>query len=374
MGGSRHPLLLSPKAVPLQKQGPTPVQSRFQKVGLKDIHGVQLENAFTIWFIDKKSAAYYFTSHTASDPSKGRLVPLLAAGKVGRLSGCLSTVRNDGGVDLVNTIMSVNNKDQLTSLQQVRQNGCWDAYPLMMKAKTQNYEVKNYTTRVKIRSGVNNAVRNAFFKLKCSGKVSAIINGVDADLDPIGQIVQADSAGVVTMIVATADISSQTFTISDVRDALGTDLGIGKTSIDPSKKVNDKIATIKTGADLDKLGFKVDRDVADKAAPMVNTLASKASNLSASINSNGASNAVTTSRVMTTSTSSTRSAAPANDLDEFWNWVVDVAEYIGEFFVDLAGKCFQGTFSIVISLLNIPCRGCSKVRRKACKGNSRVHN
>lgn len=232
--GGRYPAYYLPKQYLNPGRNPTLVSSKYITAGLKDIHAVQNGDSYTVWFTDKNDAAMYYTDYSVTRPGSGRVVPLLRAGMGGRLSGMLSTVSLQSGSEKVNTIISVDEKGRLTSLQQAKQAGIWDKYSLMMHDKTNNYEVPSYTTRIRVRKGVNPIVGGASFTLTPSGRVSSIVNGHDTMLEPAGQIIQTDHNREVTFVVATSDLSSQTFTVSELYDAQGKKLSLSPTFINPA--------------------------------------------------------------------------------------------------------------------------------------------
>ena len=226
------------------------IQGDLLQVGLKDIHVAQLDAELSVWFTNNNDAAGYYHVDTSSSLSDGRLVSLLSEGDGGRLSGMMTTANLGDATVSVNTIISVDESGHLTSLQQSTLAGSWDAYPLMMSTKVANFKVQSYTTRLRVMTDGNNPAGNATFTLTSSGRVSAIINGKENYVDPNGITMKTDASGETTFIVATADVSSHTFQISNVTGADGKDLAIDLQTVDPSGKSMTRLKGITDGPSL----------------------------------------------------------------------------------------------------------------------------
>ena len=250
IGGTQITSCTTSQYVHLNKPG-TVISGNFLQNGLKDIHVAQQKTALTVWFTCTDDSAGYYVAASSATISSGTTIPLLTAGKGGRLSGMITTANITGGSSTpVNTIISVDENSHLTSLQQSAASGSWDAYPLMMAIQTTNFEVPSYSTRLRVMSGENAIAGNATFVLKSSGRISAIMNGVDQYLDEAGVTLKADATGEATFIVATADVSCHTFDITNVADSSGKDLGIGTINVNPSQKAMQRLQSITDGPSL----------------------------------------------------------------------------------------------------------------------------
>ena len=230
----------------------TPVSGDLLRAGLNDIHVAQTGTDLTVWFTNTKDAAGYYQVNSSASFNDGRMVNLLSEGKGGRLSGMITAVDVDGGSAFVNIIISVDETGNLTSLQQSAAAGSWDAYPLLMSTKVSNFEIPSYTTRLRVMSGASKPAGSATFVLKSSGRVSAIINGSETYLTEGGLTLRTDESGEATFIVATADVSSHTFEISNVMDLTGKDLAIGTVNVDPSQRAFDRLKGITDGPSLER--------------------------------------------------------------------------------------------------------------------------
>ena len=308
--------------------------------------------SLTMWFTNSEDAAGYYHVHSDSDITNGQMVNLLPAGKGGRLSGLISQTNTAVAIQYINIIVSVDEDSNLISLQQSATNGAWDAYPLTMDTKVENFDVPSYTTRIRVMSNENTAAINGKFILASTGRVSSIVNGKDSILQEGGVTVQTDAAGEATFIVATADISSHTFTISGFEDASGDTLNIPSTEVDPSSKANDKLQTIRNGDDLRKAKTQtgenlidtkiLDPDDIDHAGPLIGQISSHANVLKARKRIQG--------HLYPERASATASAQQgvSSDLWECWNWVKEHVHDAEEWFVNEVGKCTSYSYRYTI--------------------------
>ena len=236
------------------------------KPGLKDLHVAQHGSAVTMWFTNKEDAAGYYHATSDTGIGTGSMVNLLTPGKGGRLSGMITATSAEDRIDLVNTVISVDENSNLTSLQQSSANGAWDEFPVMMSTKLENYEVQSYTTRIKIMSDANTAAANSTFVLTATGRVPAVLNGSQAILEAGGTTVKTDGSGEATLIVATSDISTHTFEITVITDSDGRRLEIPSVQVNPGEKAQIKLQSLQDGDSLRNAKTQKDEDLIDQNA------------------------------------------------------------------------------------------------------------
>ncbi|KAK4695852.1 hypothetical protein P7C71_g1975, partial [Lecanoromycetidae sp. Uapishka_2] len=353
------------------------------KPGLKDLHVAQHGLAVTMWFTNTEDAAGYY--HATSDfaITNGSMVSLLTPGKGGRLSGMITATSLADKIDLVNTLVSVDEQSNLTSLQQSSANGAWDAYPLMMSTKVKNFDVPSYTTRIRVMSSANTAAVNSTFTLTSTGRVSAIVNGVNTILEAGGLVVHTDASGEATFIIATSDISSHTFEISTIMDALGTRLEIPSVEVNPAAKAQQILQSIQSGDDLRNAKTQtgkalVDQDVVKqedidhagetmaKISDHMKTLASTRSIIQSRSRANprsASSNAFTPGEFWTWATSKVHEAETwvVDEIEEgvqfvitiageVWNFILDTVDAVGKAFTWIVEK-LKVAFSTLIDFL-----------------------
>ena len=193
-----------------------------------------------MWFTNNDDAAGYYFAPSDFAIEDGTMVNLLVPGTGGRLSGMITAASVADRINLVNTLISVDEHSNLTSLQQSSTDGAWDAYPLMMSTKVGSFQVQSYTARIRVMLSTLTSTR----------RVSAIVNGVNTVLEAGGTIVKTDASGEAKFIVATSDVSSHTFEINAVIDAEGNRLEFPGVEINPAAKANQKLQSIQSGDDL----------------------------------------------------------------------------------------------------------------------------
>ena len=218
---------------------------------LKDIHTDWENDQITIWFTTLTDAAYYYAASTKSIDD-GTLVQLLPDGAGGQMSSLLYS--DDAQSVLVRTLVSVDEAGNLALLQQASDTGMWEARPLYVSSDRDNIEVDSFTIRIKALSDVvndeNQYTLGCSLHIAASGYVRVLRNGKAAFLNQGGDWFEADLAGVVTIIIPTADMSCQTLTIDQFKALNGNVTPLDVPVINPSSKLNDNLAFIKTGQDL----------------------------------------------------------------------------------------------------------------------------
>ncbi|RYN85351.1 hypothetical protein AA0120_g8807 [Alternaria tenuissima] len=314
--------------------------------GIKSIQSTVKEDHFSIWFTTQDDAAGYATQAVDSANIKLDVVPLLSSGSGGRLSGMLTATSMRAGKALVNTIVSVDQKDQLTTLQQDSPNGAWDAYPLLVNNPAKTLPVESYTTRIRIMSGINKAASHATFTLKCSGRVSAIVNGFDTPLAEAGQTLSCDAAGEVTFIIAASDVSSHTFELSDIRDKAAQSIKVDSKDrvLHPSSKAMNKLRGIRDAETLKAAKTRDGKPLANMDGLLHDDIEMLGSNIGAL-----ADHAQALHESSMVGITNTRLALAITDHapNEFWHWAIDKVHQAEKWLLDVSGAV--ATFMVTIA-------------------------
>lgn len=264
----------------------TPIATGGDSLGLKDIHVAQSGDSLTIWYTTVADGAQYYSTQI-SDINNGLLVPLLADGTGGQISGVLSASAGNAKV-LVNTLLSVNGQGDLTLLQQASDTGMWETHPFYTPSDTNNMKVRSFTLRIRALTDtmtLEQSVSNCQLHLVSSGLVHVLCNGMATTLTQDGGWYQADDTGVLTIIISTADISCHTVQADMFRPTQGPDIALTTTVLNPMQKVNSNLAamnltgnsllgaTTQTGKPLIDSG-SITPDEANHAAGVISQLSS----------------------------------------------------------------------------------------------------
>ncbi|KAJ4213053.1 hypothetical protein NW759_011313 [Fusarium solani] len=197
-----------------------------QKV--KAVHAAQHGEDVAIWYQTKDNSVYYL-KHQASS---GRLVDTMASCNPVRLLGpianrfmspvCCKTPKGD---NLVKVLMTSDGNGNIFQNSQASDNLMWESQPLHASRGTINTELETMTIRLQLEgielsnetSRNNKAPRNINLFIESTAYMRVILNGRFASLDKTGQWFEADSTGVVNIIVPTSDPSSHNLYVTRVR-------------------------------------------------------------------------------------------------------------------------------------------------------------
>ncbi|KAF9636469.1 hypothetical protein BFW01_g7365 [Lasiodiplodia theobromae] len=228
----------------------TPVAAVGSGLGLKDMHTAQEGDSITLWYITAADAAFYYATSAAAI-GDGLLVPLLPEGAGARISGML-TARN-GSAGLVKTLVAVGSDGNLTVLQQAADTAMWESRPLYAMAPRESVELDTFTVRIKAAatgSSDDEQVAGCMLHVKSEGAMHVLSNGVAATVDQTGGWHQADSAGVLTFIVPTADLACHSLTVDRFRAPNGKEQPLATPVLSPSTRIAARLTSIRTARDL----------------------------------------------------------------------------------------------------------------------------
>lgn len=247
------------------KQHGTIITTNDPSLGLKDIHVSTLGDELRVWYTTKANGAHYYTTKISA-LSKGRLVPLLADGQGGQISGLLSLRPRDRQDLPVSSLVSVRNHTDLLLLQQDPKSGVWEQFPFFhFKADTKVIEVYGYTLRLQAKalsdSGNSDSVPDetlvptCWLRVSSSGVIRCIINGRTASLNTTGQWFQTDAQGVLNIVFATEDASCYKLRTEAFRPAKTSETSssvhlLDVPTLDPTRKIVRRLDGINTEQDL----------------------------------------------------------------------------------------------------------------------------
>jgi len=261
----------------------TPIVTGDTALGLKDIHIAPSTNLLTIWYTTIADGVNYYSAPMAQLNS-GQLIQLLEDGTGGQISTMLTAIEPNGEL-YVNTLLSVDQSGSLTLLQCASDTGIWQQVPFFVPSAANNMEVPSFTLRFIAKSDdPNQPVANSLLHITASGSVEAFSNGESATIDQEGRWYPADTSGVVSIIVSTADMASFTFQVDQFQAQAQTAVTITTEVLNPNAKLNAKLVSLniksgndllnaktQTGDQLIKAGTVPQAD-ADNAAKIINQL------------------------------------------------------------------------------------------------------
>lgn len=264
VGGDKITAFKSSEYVSPKKHG-TVIATKDSSMGLKDIHLSTLGDALRVWYTTKADGAHYYTTKISA-LSEGRLVPLLADGQGGQISGLLSLRPTKGRQDLpVSSLVSVDEHGTLLLLQQDPKSGVWQQFPFYHVSSTNVIEVKGYTLRLQAKalsdpgdsdSGLDQAlIPGCWLRVSSSGVIRCIMNGRTASLTTTAQWFQTNAQGVLNIVFATKDASCYKVSADAFRPAKTSENSsdvrlLDVPTLDPTRKIVPKLEGINSPQDL----------------------------------------------------------------------------------------------------------------------------
>ncbi|KAM6505669.1 hypothetical protein FSOLCH5_013843 [Fusarium solani] len=168
---------------------------------------------------------------------------------------CCKTPKGD---NLVKVLMTSDGNGNIFQHSQASDSLMWESRPLYASRGTKNTELETMTIRLQLEgielsnetSENNKASRNIILFIESSAYMRVILNGRFASLDKTGQWFEADSTGVVNIMVPTSDLSSHNLYVTRVREPGGKGNSINESIVRPMDKILDRLAKYKTGQQL----------------------------------------------------------------------------------------------------------------------------
>jgi len=180
----------------------------------------------------------------------GQLIQLLDDGAGVQISTMLIAKEANGKL-MVDTLLSADGTGSLTLLQCGSDTGIWQAVPFYIPSDTNNMEVPSFTLRFKaVSDDPNESVDSCQLHIISSGSVEAFSNGSSATIDQVGRWYQADTFGVVSIIVSTSDMASFTFQVNQFQANGQTSVTVQSKVLNPNGKLNEKLVKINHKEDL----------------------------------------------------------------------------------------------------------------------------
>jgi hypothetical protein len=222
--------------------------------GLRGLHASVCKQTVSVWFTTKTDSAYCYTADVAS-MTTGLLVPILAEGRGGKLSGLLEVVSpEDQGV--VKMLLSADHKGNVTLLQQAPDTKIWRKRPFYASSRTNNVELHGHAVRFQpIAEDLNEDQQKAigFCKLRLvsTGYLRAVVNGQIAAITADGDWYQTGLDGSLTVFSESKDVPSTLVHVTGLKTRAGVEMPVSVNgSSDPTEKLVSKLRDIKTGQDL----------------------------------------------------------------------------------------------------------------------------
>ena len=263
VGGDNITAFISSEYTSSKEHG-TVISPQRSSLCLKDIHASLVSHDLRVWYTTKSDSAHYYTT-TTSALSEGRLVPLLAEGKAGQISGMLSLGSATGKqAKPVSSLISVDEHGALLLLQQDPRSGVWQQFPFYHVSTTNVIELKGYSLRFHAKASSESnpgpgsdqvLIPSSWLRVASSGVIRCIIDGRSACLAPAPKWFQTDSQGVLNVVFATKDASCYKVLIDAFRPANASEDSsevrwLNAPVLDPSRKLIPKLEFVNSKDDL----------------------------------------------------------------------------------------------------------------------------
>lgn len=212
--------------------------------GIQEISVAQASSDLTIWASNDRSSVGYLRASidlaTVASP-----IPVIPERQGGRFSVFKS---NTEGYEQL--IVS----DSAGALSLIRHDpalGFWKPTPFYTPTLDKIVDVRCYTMQTSVLDENKKPYANSEVLLKSSGYADVLVNGLSVQASPTGVPAVTDQEGLLTIIIPTDGIESNTFSVT----ALDDDKSRSETSkdalpLDPTGKVYDALAKIQNGDDL----------------------------------------------------------------------------------------------------------------------------
>ncbi|KAL2672801.1 hypothetical protein Neosp_013517 [[Neocosmospora] mangrovei] len=225
------------------------------------VHTAQHGEDVVIWYQTKDNSVYYLRYQASS----GRLADTMASCNPIRLLGPITNrvmspvcCKTPEGNNLVKVLMTSDGNGNIFQHSQASDSLMWESQPLYASRGTINTELETMTIRLQLEgielsnetSGNNKASTNISLFIESSAYMRVILNGRFASLDKAGQWFEADSTGVVNIMVPTSDLSSHNLYVTRVKEPGGKEHRINEPIVRPMDKILDRLAKYKTGQQL----------------------------------------------------------------------------------------------------------------------------
>ncbi|KAI0915914.1 hypothetical protein AcV5_010466 [Taiwanofungus camphoratus] len=311
---------------------------------VENIFVAQAGDAISAWFETKEHALGY--QRVRNDGTlEGDAVPLLPSGSNAEFAPLIDMKSKS------QLLIILDDDLRLSILEQSVDTRIWNKTPFLIHQVQKMTEISAFVSHIQINDERGWPLGLTSFILSSSAWVTVLINGTQHSIGTTGIAVETDASGVITLIVPCQDLSCYEFTLRNVSGS--SHLPVSGYVINPAQKVQDRLATIKTGDDLrnaktsDGTPFLHGSDASD--ADIDN-----AAKAIASMHSISADRmlAVTTSRTVARSGSISRGDGVKHVAWEWWewvkrqatkvtNWIVEKVSGAWHFIVHLAGEAWS---------------------------------
>ncbi|KAH0836030.1 hypothetical protein FOPE_04183 [Fonsecaea pedrosoi] len=217
--------------------------------------------SLTVWGLSRDGQLGYLTTDSANIERAHQSGAVLL-GKQSSASFSASISQRSPGAKLnviTQTVISNDSQGNLTLLAQSQDTGIWRSEPFGIAHYTKTIEVQSYAVRVSIKDEKNLPISNGEVCVVASSDTTAYVNGrtynITSDLE--GTWLPLDSAGLLSMIMATNMISGRSFRVVQITDNQKNDVEMADRTvrIDPSLKVVRNLCS-KLGSDADLSSLK----------------------------------------------------------------------------------------------------------------------
>ncbi|KZF24922.1 hypothetical protein L228DRAFT_58472 [Xylona heveae TC161] len=207
---------------------------------IQELYVAQSSSGVTVWAADIRQSVGYLTAST-DFMDVGSPMPVIPRQQGGMFSVFKSAT------DGYEQLLVSDNAGALSLIRHDPVLGLWKAIPFYTPALEKVFDIRCYTTQITVFNAEGKPQIDSQVLLKSSGYVDILVNGLSVQANPSGVPLFTDQDGLLTLVVPTDGISSNSFTIATKDDASDAE---GALPIDPTAKVYDALSKIQTGDDL----------------------------------------------------------------------------------------------------------------------------
>jgi len=304
--------------------------------GLKQLYIAKAEKHISVWVENKDGTiVYQLMNLDASGGISVRTTPIPLLSRHPSMGRFAASLNPDNGSQQFFLIVHNN----LVLLEQSGSTRLWQTTLVAVPSIGRNLEFSSYTSHINLTDSNGKPLLGAKVLLSSSGWTDITVNGHVYSVGQRGIPVTTDSLGNLTVILAVNDIASHIFTLTDLPNGRILD---GQTYVvNPSKKIIDGLAKIKTGADLRNAklqngqpllsGSKNDIDKAAKVISQLHGVLSR-------VPSNGTSVcSASTVAGLNATTAQVALAATEYAIWDIWHWIEGAFDKVTRWVVEAAG-------------------------------------
>jgi hypothetical protein len=316
--------------------------------GLKELRVTQQGDHLVAWCLNAASILVY-QQFKIDLAIVGEPIPLRPNQASLDYEPILRDVAGDGTP--LSSLVVVDDKLGLAIMEQTSERGIWNTRPLPVRGTNHLIQVNAFVSHVEIKNEHDEpAILSPCLLSGVGATFNVLVNGQEYVLSPTRKTsVRTDARGVLTIIQPVSDISGHTYTLESASEATvsPTDVKFDAMNIDPTVKIQDKMAELADVSKLEDLGVKGSKADLEEAAQAFKKLHEARRKLSCSpLSINlaviGSSSMVTKPHTLWEFVKQTAHDAGA--------WVIEQIEGVWQFVVEVAGEVWRFVLDTMASI------------------------